>query len=692
MLRDIGKAGERDKDYGVLPSTPLAAYGGKAAPGYISNTKNYGFSTTGQVHDRNTVLYNNKFNPNRFSQMPTSNIKMDARNLPPQSNQTSPQLSGLHLVHGGIKKEQPIILHQDVSGKYPTSHSYHHYHHPITDTSVISAQSGSLAPIPDSVVSATYKIEDAPEEQLSGSNDSKMKEDLLSNMLKVDNKISEVQKEIRALEEKKQQLEERKNQAEESPEKHLKEVEEDASRRIIEPKHRDLWQVIYAENRKKSEKLTSQLEKLGQQFIIPLYNQPADTQEYHDNIKSFEEFRPRLLKFFKKKKKLQKIREGYLNARYQQLNEKWQEKVEQAENNPKQKAKDAKARELFEKVFPDIRKQRVQQERTDRAGTRGDSCRSDADFADIVDGLSEQESQFQSMRQLTVVPPRLLDREERKVEFINNNGLIRDPIKVYKEAIKLDGWTEKEKKVFMEKFCQQPKNFNYIASFIEKKSVSDCILYYYLTKKTNNYKSMVRKHSLKPRKPKPGRNQVPVTTHQLEQAPNKDFSVKSDKLDVEKERKNEVEERRTDRPPSPRMTRARMQTLNWKEDEISIVKDGFAKHGKDFLAVSRMLTDKSEQQVRNFYNNYKKKHGFEQLVENNKKKKGSESRRQTRRGQSPDQPPQSCASSASTSVNQASSSAADNAATVTSASAEKGSVKKDKNDDVNKKVSLTGFV
>ena len=29
-----------------------------------------------------------------------------------------------------------------------------------------------------------------------------------------------------------------------------------------------------------------------------------------------------------------------------------------------------KARELFEKMFPDIRKQRVQQERTDRAGTR----------------------------------------------------------------------------------------------------------------------------------------------------------------------------------------------------------------------------------------------------------------------------------------------------------------------------------
>jgi len=56
------------------------------------------------------------------------------------------------------------------------------------------------------------------------------------------------------------------------------------------------------------------------------------------------------------------------------------------------RAKEAKTREYFEKIFPEIRKQREQQERVERVGTRGDSCRSDADFADIVDGLSEQVS------------------------------------------------------------------------------------------------------------------------------------------------------------------------------------------------------------------------------------------------------------------------------------------------------------
>lgn len=40
-------------------------------------------------------------------------------------------------------------------------------------------------------------------------------------------------------------------------------------------------------------------------------------------------------------------------------------------------------------------------------------------------------------------------------------------------------------------------------SFLQ--AVSDCVLFYYLMKKTVNYKVLARKHTLKPRKPKSGR-------------------------------------------------------------------------------------------------------------------------------------------------------------------------------------------
>ena len=36
----------------------------------------------------------------------------------------------------------------------------------------------------------------------------------------------------------------------------------------------------------------------------------------------------------------------------------------------------------------------------------------------------------------------------------------------------------------------------------------------------------------------------------------------------------EVDEVKIDKPPSPRMTRARKQTMNWTEEEINKVKEG----------------------------------------------------------------------------------------------------------------------
>uniref|UniRef100_H2YNT3 SANT domain-containing protein n=1 Tax=Ciona savignyi TaxID=51511 RepID=H2YNT3_CIOSA len=437
------------------------------------------------------------------------------------------------------------------------------------------------------------KLDSAPPP--GGSYEQKSKEDLVLAMDKVDREIAKVESEINRIQKKKTQLEERAKMPPE-PEKSA------SSPQRVEPKHRDLWQVIYAENRKKAEAARSILDGLCPRYDMPLYNQPCDTDVYQVNLKKNEEMRPKLVKYFKHRSKLQNIRQRYICTRYEHLMAQWNRRAERIENNVKKKAKDAKTREFFEKLFPEIRKQREQQERVDRVGTRGDSCRSDADFAEIVDGLSEQENQLNHMRQLAVVDPMLLDSEEQRIRFISTNGFIREPFKDFKESQQLDSWTEQEKKIFKEKFIQHPKNFHLIASFIEKKSVADCILYYYLTKKTNNYKALVRKQSMKAKKPKSGRSHAST---QDQVSGNKDGS---DKTEDGKKEGEEGTEMKIDRPPSPRMTRARKQTMNWTEEEISLVKEGFGKHGKDFGSISRMVSNKSEQQVKNFYHNYKKKH------------------------------------------------------------------------------------
>ena len=54
-------------------------------------------------------------------------------------------------------------------------------------------------------------------------------------------------------------------------------------------------------------------------------------------------------------------------------------------------------------------------------------------------------------------------------------------------------WTDPEKEIFKEKFLLHSKNFGQIAQFLERKSVSDCVQYYYLSKKTENYKQLMKR-------------------------------------------------------------------------------------------------------------------------------------------------------------------------------------------------------
>ncbi|XP_077402236.1 nuclear receptor corepressor 1 isoform X4 [Vanacampus margaritifer] len=350
------------------------------------------------------------------------------------------------------------------------------------------------------------------------------KEELIQSMDRVDREIAKVEQQIFKLKKKQQQLEEEAAKPVE-PEKPV-------TPPPVEHKHRSIVQIIYDENR-------------------PLYNQPSDTKVYHDNIKTNQVMRKKLILFFKRRNHARKQREQNICQRYDQLMEAWEKKVERLENNPRRKAKESRTREYYERQFPEIRKQREQQERFQRVGQRGTGlsatiARSEHEISEIIDGLSEQENNEKQMRQMSVIPPMMYDSEQRRVKFINMNGLMDDPMKVYKARQFMNVWTEHEKEIFKDKFVQHPKNFGLIASYLERKCVADCVLYYYLTKKNNNYKTLVRRNYGRRR----GRNQQITRPAQEEKSEDKNEEEKSEKSEKKEDEEKKDEEEKDEKEES----------------------------------------------------------------------------------------------------------------------------------------------
>lgn len=129
----------------------------------------------------------------------------------------------------------------------------------------------------------------------------------------------------------------------------------------------------------------------------------------------------------------------------------------------------------------------------------GARIKSEADLEEIMDNLQEQALEDKKMRSYAVIPPILFDVKERKVTYQNNNGFIEDMEAEYKSRQYLNVWTPSEKEIFKEKYLQHPKNFGVISSYLDRKSVADCVQYYYLSKKTENYKQLLRKSRLRAR-------------------------------------------------------------------------------------------------------------------------------------------------------------------------------------------------
>ncbi|XP_069966697.1 uncharacterized protein Smr isoform X2 [Bactrocera oleae] len=317
-------------------------------------------------------------------------------------------------------------------------------------------------------------------------------EELLTQIQKVDADIQSAENTMEMLRKKEKGLNDKVILSKQQREQEILAAENDDA---VKMEHtwrlQTLAQKIYEANRKTAAAQHSILNHCGNRITLPLYNQPLDVELLSTLIKRHQTIvRTPLLDHICKLKHERWEHNNGLVETYAQMSSEWQKRVEKSEGSAKRKAREAKNREFFEKVFTELRKQREDKERFNRVGSR---IKSEADLEEIMDGLQEQAMEDKKMRSYAVIPPLMFDARQRRCVYHNENGFIEDMVVVHKERQTLNVWTAGEKEIFKEKFLQHPKNFGAIAASLDRKSAQDCVRYYYLSKKTENYKQLLRK-------------------------------------------------------------------------------------------------------------------------------------------------------------------------------------------------------
>ncbi|VIO90884.1 Myb-like DNA-binding domain containing protein [Brugia malayi] len=247
---------------------------------------------------------------------------------------------------------------------------------------------------------------------------------------------------------------------------------------------------IYAENRKKAFRSEAQMPAhlLPSAATVPQYRNPWDSPLVQETIERYKMVKPYLVKMLTEHRQNDLLAQKYQTEKYNMMYAEWLKKDERYCKSQKKIARDEKHREIFEKTFPELKKTREERERCGRIGL-------------LSTEQLEQEDEYKRRRAAAALPPIMMNSRMRSAPFyIDLNGVVLDALEDHNAHIEyfLGKWTDDEKKTFREQIVTYGKNFAAIAEFLDRKSVKDCVLYYYLTKKRQNYKALMGKKRKKP--------------------------------------------------------------------------------------------------------------------------------------------------------------------------------------------------
>lgn len=104
------------------------------------------------------------------------------------------------------------------------------------------------------------------------------------------------------------------------------------------------------------------------------------------------------------------------------------------------------------------------------------------------------DSQVKPYRDSLKMPALILDEKEKKFsKFSSWNCLVEDPVTIEKERAMINPWSLAEKEIFLDKLTTFGKDFRRIASFLDHKTIADCIEFYYKNHKSDCFEKTKKK-------------------------------------------------------------------------------------------------------------------------------------------------------------------------------------------------------
>lgn len=153
----------------------------------------------------------------------------------------------------------------------------------------------------------------------------------------------------------------------------------------------------------------------------------------------------------------------------------------------------------------------------------GDLVTTEAEFQEILQTLGREDDEnplIRAERVAAKIPDYILDPIERNVaKFLDSNNLVVDKSQ-WSARVKydfVDNFSESEHELFCEGFCLFPKRFGAISRHIGGlRTPNECVVHYYTTKKSVNYKQLLAQYRKRVSK-KVGRRSKQVRSRNVSQ-------------------------------------------------------------------------------------------------------------------------------------------------------------------------------